>query len=247
MFFLFTHVEATMFNYRPLLELIAKLGTQRYKVKEDVFYEIHPGRLFLSGVETCFIEFSACRTAEPQTDEASILAGRAFNKRVRANPLQHLKFHICLDNTNKDDLDSNFGQGYKIIINILIKYRVRLFKVVKPGVEIAKVTSEQAGKDFTVYCRHNPDFELKHWTFILKEINTKLLEANIQPGIQPMLAKSPFDLDRVDSLIPGTDFITYRIEKGIDPVEGRLTLVGPPLKTKEPKPEDSTKLEPKSM
>lgn len=215
-----------MFEYNALHELITSLDGKYFPVKDDVFYALQVGTQYDTGEETVFIEFSLVRHAEPRHDQATLIAGRDFRRRVRANPLKHLKFHISLDNTEKDETHSNFSEGYKIIIENLIKHRVKLFKVVRPGIEIAKITPSQAGKDFTVYCRNNPDYQLQHWLGILQDIHTALTEANIQPGIQPILEKSPFDLDRADQFIPGTSFITYRVENGLDPTRGFLQLTG---------------------
>lgn len=200
-------------------------GDFAYTIGHGVFYNgttIEPND---------FIEFSLKKYPSISRNTGDLDKKRLLMMRKAAqNPLKHLKFHISLPETDKQEADSDFAKGFRIIVDILFKHRVGLFKVIKPDAFFQDEYPEQRGKDVTIYCKGNADFTLKHWQKILTKITSKLTEAGIRPGYRPILSGRDASCDadaedidddysRADSLIPGAKFITYRVEKGIfDPV-----------------------------
>lgn len=215
-----------MFNYSELARFMEDLKGKPYIGEHGYDYSIRNGYCFQSQTDTVFIEFSGRDPKEYAKKEKSMLAKRDFYQRLKANPLQHLKFHISIDNTQKELPESDFSLGYEIIIRCLAKHKVSLFKVIKPGIELAIENPMQRGKDFTIYCKNNPDYGLPDWIDILSEISNALTTASIQPGCQPLLTKD-CHYERADTPISASAYMTYRVEKGDDPIKGKLVIKGP--------------------
>ncbi len=157
---------------------------------------------------------------EAKPEARALPRGFTLKAKRHRNPLEHVKFHISLPEADKTEPGSDFAKGYRIIVDILFKHRIASFKVIKPDHFFVEGNYQQRGKDFTIYCKGNAELNLQSWQAIMTEITEALVRENVRPGYRPELQTDRMsDYHRDDKAITGSNFITYRIERGVnDPV-----------------------------
>lgn len=115
-----------------------------------------------------------------------------------------LKFHISIPEDNRHQ----YADAWNIIKDILINYEVGLFKVAHENAKMSSAKGQQ-GKDITIYTKRNSEKTLQDWQTILQKITERLVAANIPPGYQTSRIGP-----RADKAIRGSNYISYRYEKG---------------------------------
>jgi hypothetical protein len=71
---------------------------------------------------------------------------------------------------------------------------------------------EQRGKQITIYADASPHKSLVEWNDLLQRITQNLTSKGVPPGY-----RSPGTAAKPEAPIPGSNYITYRYEKGWPP------------------------------
>lgn len=87
------------------------------------------------------------------------------------------KFHIALDDTDKDNIEI----AWDLTKDILIEYKVRMAKIIRPGIKLAEVEGQE-GKQITIYTWYNAEKSPEEWHSIMVNISSMLKENNIKPA-----------------------------------------------------------------
>ncbi len=118
--------------------------------------------------------------------------------RKNPNPLGW-KFHISID-----DERENMIRAWDNLVPIFIKHRVNFIKLIRPECHCDDEHSEsERGRQFTIYIEQNLEKNRDDWQSLINEITDKLVEQNIKPGYQNIIAKA----------IPGSNYFYYRNDK----------------------------------
>jgi hypothetical protein len=134
------------------------------------------------------------------------------------------KIHISLDDSSSDNLE----KGFNVVKEILMRYRVGYFKVIRPQFHLHDIKQGtekiplDAGKEITIYLECNPEILPTStssanlgmtWQQILTEITVGFEQQKVRPGYTPagvnLLKLDPF----YEYQIPGSCFFYYRYEK----------------------------------
>lgn len=123
---------------------------------------------------------------------------------------QGLKFHISLPEDNQEQ----YAKAWNLIKDILIRHRVRYFKIVDENTKMSMGDGSQRGKDVTIFAQYNPEKSIGAWQELLQEITETLQQNNITPGYRPINSGH-----RADEPITGSNYISYRYENGAPEVD----------------------------
>jgi hypothetical protein len=113
------------------------------------------------------------------------------------------KLHVSID----DNDPTNIENGWNIIKDILIKYRIYYSKIVRQDHQMEKGINdesigEQRGKQITIYTSYQPNKPLDYWKKLAEEITYALAEHQIKPSYRP----------GSDIPVTGSNYVSYRCD-----------------------------------
>ncbi len=120
-----------------------------------------------------------------------------------------LKIHISLPEWDRD----KYAQGWDIIKDIIIESRLLCSKVAHENTRMSGGDGAQRGKDVTIYAEYHADKNADFWLRIAQRITQELTDNNIPPGYVTSNTGP-----RKDTILEGSNYITYRYDKSQPPV-----------------------------
>lgn len=154
----------------------------------------------IDDIAMCVVNKTYSETVKGKTYQATFYGDDVFISLSHALQISKeclgWKFHVSLDK-------QSLSKGWDIVSAILAKKGVKNFKVLSPEDEL---TSDQAGKQITVYMFDSPHINAKAWKEIFTEIEMNLRNNKLQPD----KVDGKYLVDRK---IPGSRYITYRNDK----------------------------------
>jgi hypothetical protein len=107
------------------------------------------------------------------------------------------KFHISIDDTNRE----NLARGWNIVKDVLIANNITKFKIYAPESGKSMESGSNPSKQITIYAYY--DLEEKNaedWQRIIREVTLHLANEGVHPAGKP----------KNDRLIKGSSFVSYR-------------------------------------